>query len=100
MGYSWPGEVPKPGCGFLSWSQPCVLVYDITNKTSFQNLDNWRQEFVVQASPSDPDNFPFVVLANKVDLKDQRMVSAKEGREYCSAHNILMDDQPMYYETS
>ena len=28
--------------------------------------------FHVQASPSDPENFPFVVLGNKVDLDEGR----------------------------
>jgi Ras-related protein Rab-7A len=27
---------------------------------------------LLQASPSDPDNFPFVVLGNKVDLDEGR----------------------------
>jgi GTPase SAR1 family protein len=31
----------------------------------------------VQASPRDPDNFPFVVLGNKVDL-DNRAVSLED----------------------
>ena len=30
-----------------------------------------RDEFLIQASPRDPDNFPFVVLGNKVDLENR-----------------------------
>jgi len=38
-------------------------------------LDSWRDEFLIQASPRDPDNFPFVVLGNKVDVEEaKRMV--------------------------
>ncbi len=29
----------------------------------------------LQAQPQDPDNFPFIVLGNKVDLEGQRVVS-------------------------
>ena len=47
---------------------------------SFDNLDSWREEFLGQASPSDPENFPFVVLGNKVDREsDRRVRSARRG---------------------
>jgi hypothetical protein len=39
----------------------CVLCYDVNTAKTFENLENWRDEFLIQASPSDPDNFPFVV---------------------------------------
>jgi Ras-related protein Rab-7A len=37
-----------------------VLVYDVNNSKSFDTLDSWRDEFLIQASPRDPDSFPFV----------------------------------------
>lgn len=37
--------------------------------------DSWREEFLIQAAPRDPDNFPFVVLGNKIDLEHQRVVN-------------------------
>ena len=54
---------------------------------SFDNLDNWRDEFLIQASPTDPDNFPFVVLGNKVDHENgnARVVSDKKAKAWCSA---------------
>lgn len=41
----------------------------------------------VQASPSDPDTFPFVVLGNKVDVEGgkARQVSEKKARQWCGA---------------
>ena len=44
-------------------------MYDVTAPNSFKTLDSWRDEFLIQASPRDPENFPFVVLGNKVDLR-------------------------------
>jgi len=42
---------------------------------SFEALDKWRDEFLIVASPRDPDNFPFVVLGNKIDVEEgKRMV--------------------------
>lgn len=38
----------------------------------------------MQAGPRDPDNFPFVVLGNKVDLEDsRRQVSVKRAATWC-----------------
>lgn len=35
-------------------------MYDVNNSKSFDTLDSWRDEFLIQASPRDPENFPFV----------------------------------------
>jgi Ras-related protein Rab-7A len=52
------------------------LVYDITNARSFENLNLWRQDFLVKANPKDPDNFPFFVFGNKADKAAERKVFA------------------------
>lgn len=49
-----------------------MLVYDVNNPKSFDALDSWRDEFLIQASPRDPDNFPFVVLGNKIDVEESK----------------------------
>lgn len=51
----------------------CVLVFDVTDPISFENLDQWRDEFFKEMDLEDPENFPFVVVANKIDL-DARSV--------------------------
>jgi hypothetical protein len=51
-----------------------VLVFDVNVAKTFENLDSWRDEFLIQAGPRDPDNFPFVVLGNKIDLENSRVV--------------------------
>ncbi|KAK1565675.1 hypothetical protein Q3G72_032333 [Acer saccharum] len=56
------------GVAFYCGADCCVLVYDVNVKKSFDNLNNWQEEFLIQASPSDPENFPFVVLGNKIDV--------------------------------
>ena len=47
-----------------------MLVYDVNSAKSFETLDSWRDEFLIQASPHDPENFPFVVLGNKIDVEE------------------------------
>lgn len=59
------------GVAFYRGADCCVLVFDVTSPGSFKSLDGWRDEFLIQASPSDPDHFPFVVLGNKVDLENR-----------------------------
>lgn len=48
------------GVAFYRGADCCVLVYDVNNSKSFEALDSWRDEFLIQASPRDPPNFPFV----------------------------------------
>lgn len=66
------------GVAFYRGADCCVLVFDVTAPNTFKTLDSWRDEFLIQASPRDPENFPFVVLGNKIDLEN-RQVSAKCG---------------------
>ncbi|XP_014633090.1 ras-related protein Rab7 isoform X3 [Glycine soja] len=72
------------GVAFYRGADCCVLVYDVNVMKSFDNLNHWREEFLIQASPSDPENFPFVVLGNKIDVDggNSRVVS------YFSSHGI------------
>eukprot|EP00611_Tribonema_gayanum_P007728 TRINITY_DN1714_c0_g1_i2.p1 TRINITY_DN1714_c0_g1~~TRINITY_DN1714_c0_g1_i2.p1 ORF type:complete len:181 (-),score=35.99 TRINITY_DN1714_c0_g1_i2:831-1373(-) len=54
------------GVAFYRGADACILVFDITNPQSFEQLGSWREEFIAQANPANPDTFPFVCLGNKV----------------------------------
>merc|ERR1712196_590972 len=90
------------GVAFYRGAYACILVFDLTSKKSFDNLGTWREEFLVQSGPSDTDSFPFVVLGNKWDLKEHRVVNNKQVIEYCKNQKIMSKDgeTPMYFETS
>ena len=63
------------GVAFYRGADCCVLVYDVNNQKSFENLNNWKDEFLIQASPRDPQNFPFICVGNKIDVEEsKRMV--------------------------
>ena len=63
---------------------------------SFDTLDSWRDEFLIQASPMDPETFPFVVLGNKVDVDEsRRMISSKRAQAFCTSKGGIP-----YFETS
>jgi len=83
------------GVAFYRGADCCVLVYDVTQPKTFQSVNMWKDEFLVQASPPDPKNFPFVLLGNKIDLVDERGVSTKKANAWCESNN----DIP-YFEVS
>lgn len=84
------------GVAFYRGADCCVLVYDVNNSKSFDTLDSWRDEFLIQASPMDPESFPFVVLGNKVDVEEsKRMISSKRAMSFCQAKGGIP-----YFETS
>ncbi|CAG8432777.1 510_t:CDS:10 [Diversispora eburnea] len=84
------------GVAFYRGADCCVLVYDVNNAKSFETLDSWRDEFLIQASPRDPENFPFVVLGNKIDMEEsKRMVSQKRAMTWCQSKGNIP-----YFETS
>lgn len=72
-----------------------MLVFDVNVAKTFENLDSWREEFLIQAAPRDPENFPFVVLGNKIDMEHTRVVAPKRATTWCQSKGNIP-----YFETS
>jgi len=83
------------GVAFYRGADACVLVFDVNVAKTFENLNSWREEFLIQAGPRDPENFPFIVLGNKIDLENSRVVSQKKALAWCAAKGNIP-----YFETS
>jgi len=83
------------GVAFYRGADCCVLVYDVTAPKTFDDLETWRDEFLVQGSHSDKDNFSFVVIGNKVDLENNRQVTQKKAANWCASQGNIP-----YFETS
>jgi Ras-related protein Rab-6A len=66
---------------YLRAASVVILVYDITSRDSFENLDKWHKFTLDHANPM------FFVVGNKVDLQDSRQVAAEEGKEWASGHS-------------
>ncbi|XP_056394576.1 ras-related protein Rab-7a-like isoform X2 [Hyla sarda] len=81
------------GAALYRGTDCCLLVFDVTSPNSLNALDTWHKEFLVQADPPSPEEFPFVVIANKADL-EERQVSPRQAQDWCKACNAE------YYETS
>ena len=61
-----------------------LLVYDIANYNSFQNLDLWFKELKDHADP----NILIVLVGNKNDLIHLRQVKTGNGIAFAKKHNI------------
>lgn len=79
---------------FYRGSDCCLLAFSLDDSQSFINLSNWKKEFAYYADVRDPDRFPFVILGNKVDVKE-RQVSPDESLRWCRDNG----GHP-YFETS
>lgn len=68
---------------YLEGSQGGLVVFDITNRSSFENLDDWVSSF-----KSNQSEAPMVLIGNKIDLVDQKKVSEEEAKAYAEANNM------------
>lgn len=76
-------------------SQAVAIVYDITDRQSFTNVNSWIQE--IHQSPTRRNTTEAVVkvlIANKSDLEDRRAVPVEEGRALAAANKVE------FFETS
>jgi len=60
------------GVAFYRGADACILVYDVQNPESLENLINWQQEFLNHVDNTDGE-FPFILLGNKVDLRESNI---------------------------
>ena len=67
-----------------------IIVYEISNKKSFENISSWIEECKNTA----PKSILMVVVGNKCDLEDNREVTEEEGREFAEKNGML------FFETS
>lgn len=68
---------------YLEGSQGGLVVFDITNRSSFENLNDWVTSF----KESQPDA-PMVLIGNKIDLVDQKKVNDDEAKQYATKNNM------------
>ena len=73
---------------FYRGADCCIIVYDVTNQNSFFHLDNWKQIFLNKSQPQQPEQFPFLLIGNKIDLSDRRQVTTIDGKKYAEANGM------------
>ena len=69
-----------------------LLVYSITDKDSFNNLESkWINEINDHV---DVNNIPIVLIGNKKDLEDERVIEEQTARDFANRFNLK------FFETS
>lgn len=85
------------GVAFYRGADCCVLVYDVTNTKSFENIRTWRDEFLVHANVSSPETFPFVILGNKIDSEEnKKIVNTKSAQELAQS----LGNVPLFFTSA
>jgi Rab family protein len=62
---------------YYGGAQGCLILYDVTRPTSFNNVDKWIEEL----NNFMPAKIPCMLCANKIDLVENRKINRKEGEE-------------------
>jgi len=75
---------------FYRGANGVLLVFDVSNLESFSKLPVWLEEVRNYTS----DKTPIVMVGNKIDLEQRRMVSKEMAQKFADSAKIL------YFETS
>ena len=71
-------------------AQGIILMYDITDRKSFESIPDW----IKSVKDAKGSNFPMILLGNKLDKEDVRVIKEEEGKELADEYKIK------YFETS
>ena len=75
---------------YYKGSHGCFIVYDITNESSFDNVEKWYEYVQKEAGK----NISIILVGNKCDLENERKITKEKGQE--KAKNL----QCAFFETS
>ena len=92
MFYDTVGEeryksIPK---NYIKNMQGIILMYDITDKLSFDSIIDW----ISDVKEIKGENFPMILVGNKIDLNESREVTEEMGYELAEKNQIE------FFETS
>ena len=62
-----------------------MIVYDITNRDSFNSVQNWLNKVREIAA----DSVVIMLIGNKFDKQNQRKVSTDEGKTFADQNSLL-----------
>ena len=69
---------------YYKGSKGVLIVYDITNYSSFESVDRWINEFRMKSD----ENSAIVLVGNKNDNEELRKVTIEEGEEKAKKYNL------------
>ena len=79
---------------FFQRAQGIIIVFDVTNKRSFDDLKMWIDSIKSQSKlTEDLENMPIILIGNKIDLP-KRVIDKETALNFAKEQNLE------YYETS
>ena len=75
---------------YYKGSHGCFIVYDITNQSSFDNVEKWYEHVQKEAGK----DISIILVGNKSDLENERKVSKEKGEDLAKNLNCP------FFETS
>ena len=75
---------------YIKKANGILLMYDISDKASFNNIGNWMETIKENAG----NKMSIVLIATKCDLKNERVISKEDGENLAKQYEIH------FYETS
>ncbi len=72
----------------------CVLVYDITNKDSFDAIEKFYVNEMIQNCKK---NINVILVGNKADLKDKRTISSEDGTNLANKYHFFFQETSCEY---
>ena len=63
---------------YMKKANGILLVYDITDKLTFENINKWAEEI----NKDEEKTKPILLIGNKSDKSDERVVTKEEGEEF------------------
>ena len=66
---------------FIKTCTAFILVFDLTRRSTFQNIDHWINVIKENTSPKF-----LILIGNKSDLKDERAIDKEIILDYCEKH--------------
>ena len=62
-----------------------ILIYDVTNKQSYENVKNWLTQIKEEATP----NVIIYLAGNKIDVEeDQRVITTEDGQKIADEYKL------------
>ncbi|XP_056626219.1 ras-related protein Rab-28 [Triplophysa dalaica] len=73
---------------YIYGAQGVLLVYDITNSQSFENLEDWLN--MVRKTNEESDTQPVIsLIGNKIDLEHMRTVKMEKHQRFCQENGLM-----------
>ena len=69
---------------YYKGAKGALIVYDITNKSTFESVDKWVQDL----NSYGDKNLTLLLVGNKSDLEDKRQIVKEDGEEKAKSFNL------------